>query len=297
MILKEKVDFVLGPYSSEITEAILPVAEKYGYPVLVSGASSDRLWQKGYRNAFGVFTAAGRYTIGFLEMLVIYDLNDIAILYADDSFSVDIAEGAKKWADRFGIKVVMFEGFKKKTADFDKLAAKAKSSKAQALILCGHFDESVNMRLSLKKIQWHPKAYFASVGPAMQAYHDKLKSDAAYTFSTSQWEHESNFNPPACCAFYEEFIKTYNKIPSYHAATAYAAGEVLEAAVKKAGSIDRDILRKRLFTLDILTIIGRYGVDMTGMQVKHLNLIIQWQNGKKEVVWPADLSTAKPVFK
>jgi branched-chain amino acid transport system substrate-binding protein len=55
----------------------------------------------------------------------------------------------------------------------------------------------------------------------------------------------------------------------------------------------RDILS----AMDTMTIIGRYGVDRTGMQIKHFNLIIQWQNGKKEVVWPEELRTAKPVFK
>ena len=49
LILKDKVDLLFGPYSSEITEAILPLTEKYGYPVIASGASSDNLFQKGYR--------------------------------------------------------------------------------------------------------------------------------------------------------------------------------------------------------------------------------------------------------
>ena len=53
LILNDKVDLVLGPYSSEITEAVLPVTEKYGYPMIASGASADRLWQRGYKYIFG----------------------------------------------------------------------------------------------------------------------------------------------------------------------------------------------------------------------------------------------------
>jgi branched-chain amino acid transport system substrate-binding protein len=295
LILKDRVDLVFGPYSSEITEAILPVTEKYGYPALTSGASADRLWQKGYKNTFGVYTPASKYAVGFLELLVANDLNDIAIVYADDSFSKDIAAGTKKWAERFGLKVVLFEGFKKGVKNLDEIAKKARVSNAQGLIMCGHLDEAVNMRLSLKNIAWHPNAYFASVGPATQSYHDKLKGEANLAYSSSQWEPQ--VNSPDSKAFLKEFADAYKEPPSYHAATAYAAGQVIEQAIKRAGGLERDKIRNALSSMDIITIIGRYVVDRTGMQIKHRNLIIQWQNGKKEIVWPEEIRTAKPIFR
>ncbi|MCL5063180.1 MAG: amino acid ABC transporter substrate-binding protein [Nitrospiraceae bacterium] len=297
LILRDKVDLVFGPYSSEITEAVLPVTEQYGYPVLAAGASADKLWQKSYRYVLGVYTPASKYVVGFLEMLVMNGFKDIAIVHADDSFSKDVASGAKKWAGRFGFNVLLFEGFKKGTKNLDDIAQKAKTSKAQTLIMCGHFDESVNMRLSLKNIGWYPKAYFASVGPTMQAFHERLGANADGVFSSSQWEHHGGLIPPGCHEFYDSYIKTYGEEPSYHAATAYAAGQILGTAVKKAESLDRDKIRDILSAMDTMTIIGRYGVDRTGMQIKHFNLITQWQNGKKEIVWPEELRTAKPVFK
>ena len=297
LILSNKVDLVFGPYSSEITEAILPITEKYGYPVLASGASADRLWQKGYKYIFGVYTPASKYTVGLLELLVMNGINDIAIAHADDVVSLNIAEGAKKWAERFGLKIVLFEGFKKGTKNLDDIARKARSSGAQVLIVCGHFDEAVNMRLSLKRIKWYPKAYFASVGPTMQAFYDKLKTIADHVFSASMWEHHSGLKVPGCSEFYEAFMKTYREEPSYHAATAYAGCQILESAIKKAGSIDREKIGVILLSMDAINIIGRYGVDKRGMQIKHFTLIIQWQNGKKEVVWPDDLKSAEPIFR
>lgn len=297
IISADKADFVFGPYSSEITEAILPVTEKHAYPVLISGASADRLWQKGYTNAFGMYTPASKYTTGFFEMLVMNGLKDVAIIHADDSFSTNVAEGAKKWAERFGLKVVLYEGVKKGSPNLEDAAKKTKASAAHIVIVCGHFDEAVNMRLALKRIGWHPKAYFASVGPVMQAFHDRLKSDAEYVFSSSQWEHHGGLLPHSCHEFYHSYIRTYKAEPSYHAATAYAAGQILESAVKKAGSLDKNKIRNILSAMDAVTIIGRYGVDRTGMQIKHFNLIIQWQKGKKELVWPEELRTAKPIFR
>jgi branched-chain amino acid transport system substrate-binding protein len=295
LILKDRVDFVFGPYSSEITEAILPVTEKYGYPVLASGASADRLWQKSYKYVFGIYIPASKYTIGFLELLAANNLNNIAIVHADDVVSLDIASGTKKWAERFGLKVLLMEGFKKGTKDLRHIAKKTKDSNADALIVCGHLDETIDMKLSLKNINWQPKIYYATVGPAMQDYYDKLNTDVNYTFSSSQWEPYAKF--PGSREFTDSFIKKYKEVPSYHAATAYAAGQILEAALKRLGNLERNRLRDILSAMDTITIIGRYGVDSKGMQSKHFNMIIQWQNGKKEIVWPKELRTAKPIFK
>lgn len=297
MVLEDKVDLVFGPYSSEITEEVLPVTEKYGYPLLTSGATANRLWQKGYRYVFGVFLPASKIAEGFLEMLVMNGLDNIAIVHADDSFSKDVADGTKRWAERFGLKVVLYEGFKKGTENLDEIAKKAKEFKAQVIIVCGHFDEAVNMRVSLKRIKWYPKAYFASVAPSMPAFYERLKSDAEYTFSHSHWEHYGGLLAPGCKEFFETFKKTYKKEPAHHAAQAYAAGQILEEAIKRAGSLDREKIREMLYSMDTMSIIGRYGVDRTGMQIKHFSLVIQWQKGKKEVVWPEEIRTGKPIFR
>lgn len=295
LILNDKVDLVFGPYSSEIAEAILPVTEKYGYPVILSGASSDSLFQKGYKYVFGTHSPASRIITPFLEMLTIHDMTGIAIVHSDDSFSQSVAEGTKKWAERFGLNVLLIEGFKKGTKNLDEYAKKARASKTQVLIVCGHLDEAVDMRLSLKSIGWYPKAYFAAVGPTIKAFSDRLGKDSEHTFSSTNWGPNTKF--PGSEEFYEKYIETYKHIPTQQAAMAYAGGQLLEAAIKRAESLNREKIREKLSTMDTISIIGRYGVDKTGMQIKHFNLIIQWQNGKKEVVWPKGLKTANPVFR
>ncbi|MBF0345524.1 MAG: amino acid ABC transporter substrate-binding protein [Nitrospirae bacterium] len=296
LIQKDKVDLLFGPYSSGMTAAILPVTEKYEYPVLVSGASSDELWKQGYKYVFGIFIPASRYAVGFLEAAANSGITDIAIVYAEDAFSKSIAQGTKEWAERFGLNIVLYKEFKKTRENLDDIALEAKTAGAKGLIVCGHFDEAVAMRLSLEKIRWKPKAYFASVGPVLQSYYDRLDTKANHTFSASQWEHHERMNMPASTAFYNAFKNAYGVDPSYHAATAYAAGEIFEAAIKKAKTVDKKQIKHLLSTMNTTSILGKYGVDSTGMQIKHYTITIQWQNGKKEIVWPKELMTSKPVF-
>jgi branched-chain amino acid transport system substrate-binding protein len=297
MIEKEKVDLVLGPYSSAISEAILPVTEKNKYPVLLSGASADRLWMKGYKYAFGVYTPASKYTVGFLQMLVKHKIKNIAIVSADDTFAVSLADNTRKWARKFRLTVTHFERFKKGRKDLTAVAANVKTSGSQAIVVCGHLHESVDMRRALKNIAWYPQAYYASVGPATQTFYSILASDADLAFSSSQWEKEVGINFPQGKEFIRSFETLHKAPPSYHAATAYAAGMILEAAFYKLGKVDRNLLRDTLAAMDTMTVIGRYGVDKTGWQIRHFPLIVQWQDGKKKIVWPEKLKTADPKFK
>jgi branched-chain amino acid transport system substrate-binding protein len=96
--------------------------------------------------------------------------------------------------------------------------------------------------------------------------------------------------------FIEDFQKEFGRLPSGHAARGYGAGQVLEAAVTKVGSLDREKIRDILVSLDMVTVYGRYKVDPDGLAIGHEALLIQWQKGKKEIVWPEAYVTAKLVF-
>jgi len=296
MLSGRKVDLIFGPYSSAITAAVLPLAERHSYPVLVGGASSDKLWAQGRRNVFGVYTPASRYTVGFLEMLVANGVDRVAVLSADDVFSQSAAEGAVKWAARYGIEVVFRDVFPKGKQDLAGEIALAGGSGAGALIMCGHLQEAISGREAMSRTGWKPAAYYATVGPVLQDYSDRLGPLAEGTFSSSQWEPDPDLAFPGSRQFLEDFTAAYTTMPSYHAATAFATGIILERAVRKAGGIDREKLTEALSTLDTMSIIGRYGVDRTGMQIRQFPVIIQWQKGRKEIIWPEELQTADPVF-
>ena len=295
LILKSKVDLVFGPYSSELTKAVAPIVNEQKYPMLAAGAAADSIWQQGYNNVFGMWIPASRYTTGILELALLNDMKKVAVVYADDEFSTEVAKGAKRWVPFYGLNLVMFEKFKKGNKDLSFLAQKAFDAKTELLIVGGHFNESVDMRKALKQIGWYPKVFFATVGPAIPKWKQILEADAEFGFGTSIWEPQVSF--PLSKEFAALFDSTYHEKPSYHAATAYAAGQILEAAIKLAGSLKLDMIRQAMYDLDYTSIIGRYAVDKTGMQIKCFPLIIQWQNGKKEIVWPDDVRTAIPIFK
>ena len=54
LIDQDKVKFMLGPYGSPLTKAILPVVEKYKIPLVQGEAASRSLFTQGYKYQFGI---------------------------------------------------------------------------------------------------------------------------------------------------------------------------------------------------------------------------------------------------
>ena len=292
-LIDSGVDLVFAPYSSALTRAVLPLATEHGYPLLASGAAADFLWQEGNQYIFGVFTPGSGYGTGFLDMIRDRGLDKVALVSADDPFSKAIFDGALARASELGIEVVYKKIFPKDKADMDEAALGASEAGARVLMVCGHYAESVAMRKALDSLAWTPEAYYASVGPAMDEYAQKLGDMAEHTFSSSLWEKQLF---PGGLEFYNAYLDKYDEEPAYLAANAYAAGQILEAAVTQAGGLDRRAVRDALASMATDTIIGEYRVDGTGKQVGHTVFIIQWQDGAQRIVWPPERAEAAPVF-
>ncbi len=295
LIDQDRVDLLFSPYSSDLTEAILPLTQSKGFPLIVAGASADHIWEQGYNHVFGLFLPVSKLAVGFLEMLLRAKIDGIALFHDDGEFGRELAGGVRKWADRFGLTVVVIEQFPRGFREFGDFAARARAAKAQVVICASYLEESIAMRRAFRTIGWQPRVYYAPVGPGTDEFLQTLGKDADGVFSSSQWEahiarHEQKD------VFIDSYLKEYRETPSYFAATAYAAGQILNAAVDRAGSLDRQAIRRALQTMDTKIIIGRYGVDRTGLQIKQMNMVVQIQEGRRMVVWPHAYRTAEPRF-
>ena len=123
------IDQVFGPYSSELTSVVAPIADAAGYPLLAAGASADELWRRGYSNLFAMLTPASRYTQGMLRLARGAELSTIAIVAADDSFSTEIANGTVKWASYLQIRPVLQLTFPAAAVDLEGPMRQARDSK------------------------------------------------------------------------------------------------------------------------------------------------------------------------
>jgi branched-chain amino acid transport system substrate-binding protein len=290
------IDHIFAPYSSQLTAAVAPIADAAGFPMLAAGAAADELWSKGYRNLFGILTPASRYSQGILRLAHDAGLSTVAIIHTSDPFSVQIANGTRRWAPYLKLKILVDIEFRADETDLSKVLTEARSANVDLIVVAGYLKEAVNARRSLIKLGWLPPAFFATIGPTLPDWKDIFGGNADQAFAPSIWEPNDSYTYPRSKEFASTFKTRFGMEASYHAAAAYAAGQILETAILTAKSIDHDGVREALVDLDTYTVLGRFAVDRTGMQVKRLDMIIQWQKGRKEIVWPEEIRTSTAIF-
>jgi len=295
LILKEKVDLLFAPYSSALTLAAAPVIDRHGYPSLVNAAISEEIWSKGYKNIFGMLLPSQRIAVGFLAMLSDANINKVALIAGEDSWSVSAREGVKKWAAQYNIVLTTVISVPKATTDFEAIAIKARQSGAEAVLQLDYLEQALQLRRGLKKAGWSPKAFYNAVGGSHPKYLELLGEEANGTFSTTMWEPRDDLFPEST-QFVKDYTARFGVQPTWQAAAVYASGQVLERAIQKAGGTNRDRLRKVLLELDMDTVIGRYTVAPSGIQTKRFPAIFQWQQGRAELTWPSEARTKAPQF-
>jgi branched-chain amino acid transport system substrate-binding protein len=291
LITEDEVDLLLGPYSSQVTQAVANVAEKYGYPLLAAGASASELWTSGDKQyLFGVYSVAERYFAGVLETAAREGYRTIALLYENTLFPQSTAQGAVQLARDKGMQVVLTEPYPVQVADVSSLLLKAKSQNAEVLLGGSYLPDALLITRQTKDLDYNPKLMAFSVATAMPDYGEALGKDADYVFGPSMWEPE--LKTPGNQEFVRAYQEMFNREPDYHAAAGYSACQVLQAAVTQLQSLDNRRIRDWLASAEMETILpGKFRVDANGMMIGHEVVAIQWQRGKKVVVWPAKHAT------
>jgi len=294
LITDDKVDLLLGPYSSGVTLAASPIAEKHNFPMVSTGAASTKIWEQGFKNIVGLYTPGKTYMNHILEFAQQQGLKSVALIYADTAFPRDVAKGVKETAESLGMEVIFEEEYSKSSTDFASMIVKMKVKKPDVLIGGSYLPDSTAFMRQAKEYQLNANIFAFAVGPGLPDFGKNLEADAEGVMGNTQWEHTLNI--AGAKEFAQEYEKKYGDVPGYHAAGGYGAGQVLEAAVNAAGGLDKDKLREALFDLKVDTIFGKYAVDETGKQVGKPGYAIQWINGERHIIFPKEVSTHEAIY-
>ncbi len=293
LIAEDKVDLVLSPSTSSVTMAASTVTERNKYPMLAAGPSSSDVWKRNYKYIFGVYSVAEAYFNGVIDLALKNNLKKIAIINEDTVFPNATATGSAQYARSKGAEVVFQQKYPARTTDVSALLNRLKTA-APDVVLAGSYEsEAVLITGQMKELDVNAKLLAFSLGATNPGYATGAGLLAEGVLGPSMWE--ADLKTPGNKEFVDAFTAKWGRAPDSPAATSYAAGQVLEAAVKKANGLDREKLRDTLASLEAPTILpGTYKVDDTGTQVGHTPVIVQWQGGQKVIVWPESLSNGKP---
>jgi branched-chain amino acid transport system substrate-binding protein len=189
------------------------------------------------------------------------------ILNDKEVYGKGIADAVEKIAKEQGIEVLGNEGIDTKAANFRSLAAKIKSSGADAFFF-GGVTQNKGVQLYKDVNASNPDAkLFGPDGVADSPFYEKvgpaIEKQAYITAPTL----DPKAYPPAAQEFYKEFKAKYGKDPEPYAIYGYEAMAVTLEAIKAAGDKgnDRQSVVDAFFkTKGRESVLGTYDIDENG---------------------------------
>ncbi|HAJ92732.1 MAG TPA: hypothetical protein DCO71_09015 [Gammaproteobacteria bacterium] len=286
LISDDRVDLLIGPYASDVTLAASEVAEGHGFPMVSGSASATDIWSRGYRNIFQVDTPADRYMDLLIESASNAGLTTIALAYSGTDFPREVARGVRARAGAAGIKIVFDKEYIEDSVDFTELVLRIKETRPDLVIGGTYLNDSIAFVREAKRQNFSPKALAFTVGPALIEFGEALGPDADGILGVVSWMRSGNV--PMSYDFSFRYKEMTGHNAGAHAAYGYAAGQVLEAAVRLADSLDRNAIRTQLQEMKFGSLLGRYRVDDSGEQLAKETFVMQWQNGHRLLVLPRE---------
>ena len=295
LLAEDKVDAVLGPYGSAITDAVADVTEKHRKLMIAPMAATTSIWEKGRRYLIMMFAPVEGLSEGLLDLAARNGLKRLAVIKLDGLVANAAAKGASELAKRNGLELVFSETYANVTTDFSDLLNKVKATKPDVLVAASiRLQDLVTITRQMREVGLNVRMFSAVPYGLLPDYYRQLGKEAEFVYSGSFWE--TGLAYPGNREFVAAYEKEFNRAPAVQSAGAYAGCQLLAEMVRRTRSLDSDRLREALLTLKTKTIVGDFAVDERGFQIAHKAITIQWQDGKQVVVWPEELASGKVRF-
>ncbi len=297
LITEDKADLLIGPYGSAAGFAASAVTEKHKYPFLLPASASGAIFKRGFKYVFQLFPPLGSIFEPVLgEWGTQYGLQKVAIVHSQDLYPKSVAGAIQALAEKYKREVVLTEEFPLNATDLSSLMLKIRSAQPDVIIGGAQLPDSLVIIRQLKESLILPKVIAMSPGPLKDDFGETLGKDAEGVMGDYLWEPVATDEMSR--KFTARYKAEYNETPDVHSAFGWSGGQVLEAAVKKAGSLDADKIRDAFIGLEMRTLLpGTFKLDPdTGAQVGLKLGIAQWQKGTRQIVAPSDIATSEVVI-
>jgi len=300
LISQDNVDLLLGTFSSLLNLPASSVAEKNRMLYVEPAGGSPDMFNRGYKYLFFAQQAtADKQGLVFADWVknLPPDQRPKTAAYPtlDDPFAAPNVDGIREVLESAGIKTVYKTTYAIDTKNFDSIVAAMKSANPDLVVHGATFEDGVGLTRSMLKAGFTPKMFYETSTPSFADQYVKAIGEG----NTEGVMYAVSYSPEADTSGNKEFVAQYKKmfgtdIPPEDAADAYAAAQVMQAAVEAVGSIDDQAkLADWLRDNPVDTILGQLSWDDTGAPESDF-LIGQWLNGTAEIVLPPEVATAEP---
>ncbi|SEH52307.1 amino acid/amide ABC transporter substrate-binding protein, HAAT family [Halopenitus malekzadehii] len=308
-MINDGADALLGPYSSNVTLSVCPIAEQNSMPHITGSAESPQIWQEGYEYSFGTIPTVS--IIGNEATSALLNLEpqpeSVYVTGVNEPFSEATAVSMRTAAEDAGVTVENYELFPRDT-DYTNVVSAAQNADPDLHLHGGHIGSHVDLVSASEQLGYTPNGFLMHYGVNTGSYKDGSGAQAPYTFGATVWIPSVDrsggvlFDSPQ--AYADAAEAAYGSAPDYTQAGSTAAGIVYQEALTELNAApplsqdDKDELIGILEEIEVNTFYGDVTFEVGG-EYHHNNintqtLLIQLgEDGSPTIVGPEDAATGE----
>jgi branched-chain amino acid transport system substrate-binding protein len=301
LITRDNVILIGGGFSSSVTWATISIAQQRKIAFLVNSATADKITEQDWEYVFRLNQPISEHleTLEAFIKNVATDIKSFAIVHANSLKSSSDARNFFKKASALGLKMVIKEGFEAGTDDFRPPLTRLKTKDPDLMyMVTDDVSDAALLTRHSKQLKLNPKLFVGSAtGFALPEFAKRAGVASNYVVCTTQWTTSVPY--PGTKEYYTKFMAKYNAAPTYHGAQAYAAIYVMADALKRTKVLTPGNVRDALTKTNMTTILGPVkfiSYNKKSRQNRLPTYLVQWIDGKAEIVWPKHLATKKAIY-
>ncbi len=308
LMTEDNVEFIAGGYSSGVTLALVESFKTFQPIVSWIGGAVSGVGIDGFDGIeellgaepwfFHVHPWDYQNTEASTAFMASTGANTVALLHEDSAFGGPGAAAAGKLLTDAGMDVVLVEAFKSTltggTGDFRAIIAKAAATKADALFWIGYDSDVVPLISQIREMKFNPQFIFGAP-PGWPSEFDTAPEAQCVTGLIG---YLPNLPNPEAKTFLDSYVAMHGKAPdNYMAALAYAQLWSYADSINAAGTTDQAAVIEAMQTGTFPSPMGEWSFKPSviglhqGFGSEMWN-VFQFQQGVRELVWPADRATA-----
>jgi branched-chain amino acid transport system substrate-binding protein len=300
LITVDKVDLVVGPFSSFLVIPTSEVAARHGYAFVEPAGGAPDVFNRGLTNLFFAQPAqsarqADPFALYLLGLPADQRPKTFAVVSLDDPFTLGVMERLKGLLTDGGLKLVLDTTYPEDTKEFSAIAQQVAELDPDLILGGTQTEDAIGQIQAYQAADYQPRVAYFTSGPTLPGpFKGALGPATESVFSSVSWFPESKGyqNDKFVTKYIQMFGGTLGDIPE-DAANAFTVGQVLQQAVENIGSADNAALIKELHRGTYQTIVGPLSFDETGAPQGNY-MLVQWQGDIYVVVGPRDRAETDP---
>lgn len=302
LIVEDKVNLLLGPYSSAVTLPASAVSEKYQVPMVIAHGAATALFERGYKYLFATLTTIDQYFGNIVQMASeLSPRPQTVALITEDSLApqLSVTAAAKRAAD-LGLEVVYRDSYPTGSKDWSTMLAAVRSKNPDMVLAAGYTGDMIPLARQAKEMGVQPKLFGFMLGPTLPGFKEALGADSNYLLEPVQWSKTMGWKDQVFGWSSQDYARMFKEEfgyePDYHPPQSSAALMVYYHALGKAGGLDPQKVRDAIAATDIMTFYGPVRFDEAGRNIAKGMAVVQIQDLQPVVVYPAKVAEGKLVY-